>query len=133
MKKTGFQIQKIRLLVGTFIPAELHPGSNYITEISEEGILMYETEYKSRKQINKSVIKDIPKEEITEFFKEIYDFSRGIDDYERIVNDCSYTVTFYYDGFHKEIFKNGCMRGDEWLVSKITEFVSKWSTNEIFY
>ena len=39
-----------------------------------------------------------------------------------------------YNGcWNKEIFENGCMSGDEWLVSKIMEFVSKWVTNEMFF
>lgn len=43
------------------------------------------------------------------------------------MDDCSYTVTLYYEGFHKEIFENGCYSGDEWLVDKINEFVDKWT------
>ena len=83
--------------------------------------LLNETEYKSRKQINKKVIDNIPQKEIRQFFDDIYDFSRRIDNYELIVDDCSYTVTLYYEGFHKEIFENGCYSGDEWLVGKINE------------
>ena len=127
MKEVRYQIRKIKLLVGTFIPSGMHPGSNFITEITEDGIITYETEYKSRKQINKKVIDNIPQKEIRHFFEDIYDFTRRIDDYEKIVDDCSYTVTLYYEGFHKEIFESGCYSGDEWLVGKINEFVDKWT------
>ena len=126
MKEVRYQIRKIRLLEGIFNPSELHLDKNFITEITEDGIITYETEYKSRKQFNKKVVDNIPQKEIKQFFEDIYDFSRRIDDYELIVDDCSYTVTLYYEGFHKEIFENGCYSGDEWLVSKINEFVSKW-------
>jgi len=127
MKEVRYQIRKIRLLEGIFNPSELHLEKNYITEITEDGIITYETEYKSRKQFNKKVVDNIPQKEIKQFFEDIYDFSRRIDDYEKIVDDCSYTVTLYYEGFHKEIFENGCYSGDEWLVGKINEFVDKWT------
>lgn len=69
MKEVRYQIRKIKLIVGTFIPSEMHPGSNYIIEITEDKIITYETEYKSRKQINKKVIDNIPQKEIRHFLK----------------------------------------------------------------
>lgn len=131
MKEARSHIQKIRVLVGTYIPAEFHPGSNYITEISEDGITMYETQYKSRKPINKRVINNIPWEDIQKFFEDIYVFSRKINEWGMTVDDCSYTMTLYYSPYHKEIFEGACVYGNESLYGKIIQFVRKYETNEM--
>jgi hypothetical protein len=126
MENSFFDIQKIRLVIGTFDIRILKPGKSYITEISDEGIIEYETNPGSKKQLNKIVIRDIPKDEIEKFFDEIFEFSRKNLKTAITVDDCSYTVTFTYSSFHKEVFEGWCGDDETTIVRMAEGFVNNW-------
>ena len=104
---------------------KLQPGRTWVTELSEEGIVTYYTEYKSRKKIN--VVKtEVPVQEMRSFFIELYDFARGAEDCFITIDDCSRRVTFIYGPMHKEIFEGETTNGGRSLTGIIEDFVDKY-------
>ena len=102
----------------------LRPGRTWVTELSEEGIVTYYTEYKSRKKIN--VVKtEVPVQDMRSFFKELYDFVRSAEECFITIDDCSRRVTFIYGPMHKEIFEGETTNGGRSLTGIIEDFVDK--------
>ena len=125
MNRNPFELSEVRLVIGTFDPSVFKPGRSYVTEISRDGILQYEKEPGSQKQIDKFINRDVSVSDIDNFFRELFEFSRNISEESLTIDDCSYTVTFIYSSFHKEIFKGWCGNESTCLHNMIKQFVNK--------
>ena len=104
MANTINEIIGVKVAEQIFDVEKLQPGRSWITELSEDGIVTYYTEYKSRKK-HDIVKTEVPVQEMRSFFKELYDFARGAEDCFITIDDCSRRVTFIYGPMHKEIFE----------------------------
>ena len=79
MANTINEIIGVKVAEQIFDVEKLQPGRTWVTELSEEGIVTYYTEYKSRKKIN--VVKtEVPVQDMRSFFKELYDFVRSAEE-----------------------------------------------------
>lgn len=122
MRQTINDIHAIRLTEQMYNVELFQPGDTTVTELSEEGITTYYTEYKSRKKHD--VVKTpVDRQEMTAFFKEVYKFIRNADESSTPIDDCSYKLTLYYNSYHKEILEGDTSCGDEYLLGKIYRFV----------
>ena len=123
MSKTINNIIAVKVAEQIFDVERLQPGITWVTELSEEGICTYHTEYKSRKKLG--IIKTpVSKQEMRTFFKELYDFARSAEECCLTIDDCSHKVTFFYSPMHKEIFEGETCKGHESLTGKIEGFVN---------
>ncbi len=123
MSKTINNITAVKVAEQHFDVERLQPGRTWVTEITEEGICTYYTEYKSRKKLGVSTT-PLSKQEIRDFFKELYDFARSAEMCCETIDDCSHKVTFMYGPMHKEIFEGATCKGNESLIGKIDRFVN---------
>lgn len=124
MANTINEIIGVRVSEQIFNVEKLQPGRSWITELSEDRIVTYYTEYKSRKKID--VVKtEVPVQEMRSFFKELYDFARGAEDCFITIDDCSRRVTFIYGPMHKEIFEGETTNGGRSLTGIIEDFAQK--------
>lgn len=122
MKITTNTISSITLKEQGFDVENFKPGRMYVSQISEDGILKYYSEYKSRKR--QDVIKvSVDKTEVETFFKEIYEFVRTADSRGSLIDDCSHEVVIFYNGNHKEFFEGDTYKGEESLLGKINCFI----------
>ena len=124
MANTINEIIGVRVSEQIFNVEKLQPGRSWITELSEEGIVTYYTEYKSRKK-HDIVKTEVPAQEMRSFFKELYDFARGAEDCFIRIDDCSRRVTFIYGPMHKEIFEGETTNGGRSLTRMIEDFAQK--------
>lgn len=124
MANTINEIIGVRVSEQIFNVEKLQPGRSWITELSEDGIVTYYTEYKSRKK-HDIVKTEVPVQEMRSFFKELYDFARGAEDCFITIDDCSRRVTFIYGPMHKEIFEGETTNGGRSLTGMIEDFVQK--------
>lgn len=124
MANTINEIIGVRVSEQIFNVEKLQPGRSWITELSEDGIVTYYTEYKSRKK-HDIVKTEVPVQEMRSFFKELYDFARGAEDCFVTIDDCSRRVTFIYGPMHKEIFEGETTNGGRSLTGIIEDFVDK--------
>lgn len=124
MANTINEIIGVRVSEQIFNVEKLQPGRSWITELSEDGIVTYYTEYKSRKK-HDIVKTEVPVQEMRSFFKELYDFARGAEDCFVTIDDCSRRVTFIYGPMHKEIFEGEVTKGDRSLTGIIEDFAQK--------
>jgi hypothetical protein len=124
MANTINEIIGVRVSEQIFNVEKLQPGRSWITELSEDGIVTYYTEYKSRKK-HDIVKTEVPVQEMRSFFKELYDFARGAEDCFITIDDCSRRVTFIYGPMHKEIFEGETTNGGKSLTGIIEDFVDK--------
>lgn len=122
MKITTNTISSITLREQGFDIENYKPDRMYVSQISEEGILKYYTEYKSRKRQDVTKV-SVDKAEIETFFKEIYEFVRTADDSVDIIDDCSHEVVIFYNGNHREHFEGDTYKGEESLLGKIIGFI----------
>ena len=124
MANTINEIIGVKVAEQIFDVEKLQPGRTWVTELSEEGIVTYYTEYKSRKKIN--IVKtEVPVQEMRSFFIELYYFARGAEDCFITIDDCSRRVTFIYGPMHKEIFEGETTNGGKSLTGIIEDFVEK--------
>ena len=124
MANTINEIIGVRVSEQIFNVEKLQPGRSWITELSEDGIVTYYTEYKSRKK-HDIVKTEVPAQEMRSFFKELYDFARGAEDCVITIDDCSRRVTFIYGPMHKEIFEGETTNGGRSLTGMIEDFAQK--------
>ena len=124
MANTINEIIGVRVSEQIFNVEKLQPGRSWITELSEDGIVTYYTEYKSRKK-HDIVKTEVPAQEMRSFFKELYDFARGAEDCFITIDDCSRRVTFIYGPMHKEIFEGETTNGGRSLTRMIEDFAQK--------
>ena len=124
MANTINEIIGVRVSEQIFNVEKLQPGRSWITELSEDGIVTYYTEYKSRKK-HDIVKTEVPVQEMRSFFKELYDFARGAEDCVITIDDCSRRVTFIYGPMHKEIFEGETTNGGRSLTRMIEDFAQK--------
>lgn len=124
MANTINEIIGVRVSEQIFNVEKLQPGRSWITELSEDGIVTYYTEYKSRKK-HDIVKTEVPVQEMRSFFKELYDFARGAEDCFITIDDCSRRVTFIYGPMHKEIFEGETTNGGRSLTGIIEDFAQK--------
>ena len=124
MANTINEIIGVRVSEQIFNVEKLQPGRSWITELSEDGIVTYYTEYKSRKK-HDIVKTEVPVQEMRSFFKELYDFARGAEDCFITIDDCSRRVTFIYGPMHKEIFEGETTNGGRSLTRMIEDFAQK--------
>ena len=124
MANTINEIIGVRVSEQIFNVEKLQPGRSWITELSEDGIVTYYTEYKSRKK-HDIVKTEVPAQEMRSFFKELYDFARGAEDCFITIDDCSRRVTFIYGPMHKEIFEGETTNGGRSLTGMIEDFAQK--------
>ena len=124
MANTINEIIGVRVSEQIFNVEKLQPGRSWITELSEDGIVTYYKEYKSRKK-HDIVKTEVPVQEMRSFFKELYDFARGAEDCFITIDDCSRRVTFIYGPMHKEIFEGETTNGGRSLTGIIEDFVDK--------
>ena len=124
MANTINEIIGVRVSEQIFNVEKLQPGRSWITELSEDGIVTYYTEYKSRKK-HDIVKTEVPAQEMRSFFKELYDFARGAEDCFITIDDCSRRVTFIYGPMHKEIFEGETTNGGRSLTGIIEDFAQK--------
>ena len=124
MANTINEIIGVRVSEQIFNVEKLQPGRSWITELSEDGIVTYYTEYKSRKK-HDIVKTEVPAQEMRSFFKELYDFARGAEDCVITIDDCSRRVTFIYGPMHKEIFEGETTKGGRSLTGMIEDFAQK--------
>ncbi len=124
MANTINEIIGVKVSEQIFDVEKLQPGRTWVTELSEEGIVTYYTEYKSRKKLD-TVKTEVPVQEMRSFFKELYDFARGAEDCFITIDDCSRRVTFIYGPMHKEIFEGETTNGGRSLTGIIEDFVDK--------
>ena len=124
MANTINEIIGVRVSEQIFNVEKLQPGRSWITELSEDGIVTYYTEYKSRKK-HDIVKTEVPVQEMRSFFKELYDFARGAEDCFITIDDCSRRVTFIYGPMHKEIFEGETTNGGRSLTGMIEDFAQK--------
>ena len=124
MANTINEIIGVRVSEQIFNVEKLQPGRSWITELSEDGIVTYYTEYKSRKK-HDIVKTEVPVQEMRSFFKELYDFARGAEDCFVTIDDCSRRVTFIYGPMHKEIFEGETTNGGRSLTRMIEDFAQK--------
>lgn len=124
MANTINEIIGVKVSEQIFDVEKLQPGRTWVTELSEDGIVTYYTEYKSRKKID--VVKtEVPVQEMRSFFKELYDFARGAEDCFITIDDCSRRVTFIYGPMHKEIFEGETTNSGRSLTGMIEDFAQK--------
>lgn len=124
MANTINEIIGVKVSEQIFDVEKLQPGRTWVTELSEEGIVTYYTEYKSRKKIN--VVKtEVPVQDMRSFFKELYDFARSAEECFITIDDCSRRVTFIYGPMHKEIFEGETTKGGRSLTGMIEDFAQK--------
>ena len=126
MANTINEIIGVKVAEQIFDVEKLQPGRTWVTELSEDGIVTYYTEYKSRKK-HDIVKTEVPVQEMRSFFKELYDFARGAEDCFITIDDCSRRVTFIYGPMHKEIFEGETTNGGRSLTGIIEDFVDKHS------
>ena len=124
MANTINEIIGVRVSEQIFNVEKLQPGRSWITELSEDGIVTYYTEYKSRKK-HDIVKTEVPVQEMRSFFKELYDFARGAENCFVTIDDCSRRVTFIYGPMHKEIFEGEVTKGGRSLTGMIEDFAQK--------
>ena len=124
MANTINEIIGVKAAEQIFDVEKLQPGRTWVTELSEDGIVTYYTEYKSRKK-HDIVKTEVPVQEMRSFFKELYDFARGAEDCVITIDDCSRRVTFIYGPMHKEIFEGETTNGGRSLTGIIEDFVDK--------
>ena len=124
MANTINEIIGVRVSEQIFNVEKLQPGRSWITELSEDGIVTYYKEYKSRKK-HDIVKTEVPVQEMRSFFKELYDFARGAEDCFITIDDCSRRVTFIYGPMHKEIFEGETTNGGRSLTGMIEDFAQK--------
>ena len=124
MANTINEIIGVKAAEQIFDVEKLQPGRTWVTELSEDGIVTYYTEYKSRKK-HDIVKTEVPVQEMRSFFKELYDFARGAEDCFITIDDCSRRVTFIYGPMHKEIFEGETTNGGRSLTGIIEDFVDK--------
>ena len=124
MANTINEIIGVKVAEQIFDVEKLQPGRTWVTELSEDGIVTYYTEYKSRKK-HDIVKTEVPVQEMRGFFKELYDFARGAEDCFITIDDCSRRVTFIYGPMHKEIFEGETTNGGRSLTGIIEDFAQK--------
>ena len=124
MANTINEIIGVKVAEQIFDVEKLQPGRTWVTELSEDGIVTYYTEYKSRKK-HDIVKTEVPAQEMRSFFKELYDFARGAEDCFITIDDCSRRVTFIYGPMHKEIFEGETTNGGRSLTGIIEDFAQK--------
>ncbi|MBR1642023.1 MAG: hypothetical protein IJ683_06860 [Butyrivibrio sp.] len=124
MANTINEIIGVKVAEQIFDVEKLQPGRTWVTELSEDGIVTYYTEYKSRKK-HDIVKTEVPVQEMRSFFKELYDFARGAEDCFITIDDCSRRVTFIYGPMHKEIFEGETTKGGRSLTRMIEDFAQK--------
>ena len=124
MANTINEIIGVKVAEQIFDVEKLQPGRTWVTELSEDGIVTYYTEYKSRKK-HDIVKTEVPVQEMRSFFKELYDFARGAEDCFITIDDCSRRVTFIYGPMHKEIFEGETTNGGRSLTRMIEDFAQK--------
>ena len=124
MANTINEIIGVKVAEQIFDVEKLQPGRTWVTELSEDGIVTYYTEYKSRKK-HDIVKTEVPVQEMRSFFKELYDFARGAEDCFITIDDCSRRVTFIYGPMHKEIFEGETTNGGRSLTGIIEDFAQK--------
>ena len=124
MANTINEIICVKVAEQIFDVEKLQPGRTWVTELSEDGIVTYYTEYKSRKK-HDIVKTEVPVQEMRSFFKELYDFARGAEDCVITIDDCSRRVTFIYGPMHKEIFEGETTNGGRSLTRMIEDFAQK--------
>ena len=124
MANTINEIIGVKVAEQIFDVEKLQPGRTWVTELSEDGIVTYYTEYKSRKK-HDIVKTEVPVQEMRSFFKELYDFARGAEDCVITIDDCSRRVTFIYGPMHKEIFEGETTNGGRSLTGMIEDFAQK--------
>ena len=124
MANTINEIIGVRVSEQIFNVEKLQPGRSWITELSEDGIVTYYTEYKNRKK-HDIVKTEVPVQEMRSFFKELYDFARSAEECFITIDDCSRRVTFIYGPMHKEIFEGETTKGGKSLTGMIEDFAQK--------
>ena len=124
MANTINEIIGVKVAEQIFDVEKLQPGRTWVTELSEDGIVTYYTEYKSRKK-HDIVKTEVPVQEMRGLFKELYDFARGAEDCFITIDDCSRRVTFIYGPRHKEIFEGETTKDGRSLTGIIEDFAQK--------
>ena len=95
MSKTINNIIAVKVAEQIFDVEKLQPGRTWVTELSEEGIVTYYTEYKSRKKLD-VVRTKVQVQEMIKLFQELYDFARSAEECFITIDDCSHRVTFIW-------------------------------------
>lgn len=124
MANTINQIIGVKVSEQIFDVEKLQPGRTWVTELSEEGIVTYYTEYKSRKKLD-VVSTKVQVQVMKKLFQELYDFARSAEECFITIDDCSHRVTFIYGPMHKEIFEGETTKDGRSLTGIIEDFVEK--------
>ncbi|WP_028236478.1 hypothetical protein [Pseudobutyrivibrio sp. MD2005] len=91
-------------------------------ELSLDGIKTYRTFAGSKKHVDK-YSESVEKDEMKEFFAELYDFVRNATDCGLTIDDCEHKVRFIYNDWHEEIFLGWTGTAKENLTGKIWSFI----------
>ena len=124
MSNTINEIIEVKVSEQVFDVDKMRPGRTWIKELSEDGIVTYYTEYKSRKKLDLEKIK-VPVQEMRIFFARLYDFARSAEECYVTIDYCNHRVTFIYGPMHKEIFEGATIKGSQSLTGVIEDFVDE--------
>lgn len=118
-------ITSVRVAEKSFNVETLSYSRAWVTELKGDAIITYRRQIGEKKQLDKSVIR-VDEQTMKDFFAQLYDFARTAEFSETPIDDCSHKVTFYYDGYHKEIFEGMTYKGSDTLIGMIDRFVEKY-------